>query len=289
MTTQNDGHSCLKSNLLKAKTSGDFKVCLSYNELSDTEAEFVLHVWSNSFDLSSDLQRLQVLDGLNFQHFKSCPHTKGACFYATMGCVMRNPDNVVNGTNETYYNRFEAFADNIQEIFQKMHDLEKLLRKAGLTSNYGDFELREASLSPSGKEKLYLEGDSYDVYKDIKTIVSKAKNEVFIVDAFPDETLFDLYLDSIPVSVEIKFLTKNPQGKFVAVAKLFANKQGRKIDIRENQRIHDRYVFADDECWVIGPSLRGAGNKTSYVVKMEGKDENYAAYSALFNAGKNII
>ena len=38
-------------------------------------------------------------------------------------------------------------------------------------------------------EKIYSSGSQYDLYKDLKNLVQKATIEVFIVDAYPDETL----------------------------------------------------------------------------------------------------
>ncbi len=146
----------------------------------------------------------------------------------------------------------------------------------------------EKKRNKTRKELLYRSGQQYDVYKDLRKIVSNAKKEVFIVDSFPDVSFFDLYIDSIPQKVIIKILTKNPPKNFVAVGKLLS--QQKKITIVDNKNIHDRYIFVDDECWMLGSSIKDAAKRIpTTFVKLEGGKEQYILWDSYFKSGTKLV
>ncbi len=146
----------------------------------------------------------------------------------------------------------------------------------------------EKKINKTRKEILYKSGQQYDVYKGLRKIVSNAKKEVFIVDAYPDASLFDLYIDSIPDKVIIKILTKNPPKSFVSVGKLLP--QQKNITIVDNKNVHDRYIFVDNECWMLGASIKDAAKKKpTTFVKLEGVKEQYKLWNSYFKSGTKIV
>jgi len=120
------------------------------------------------------------------------------------------------------------------------------------------------------EEKAYPKGHAYAFYKDIRDITKNAKNEIFVIDAYVDEELLNLYLEKIPIGVKIRILTKKPQGNFVTVAQKFKIKPKVDFEVRRSNDCHDRLFFIDDKCWVMGQSVRHAGRKPTYLVKIEG-------------------
>ena len=82
-------------------------------------------------------------------------------------------------------------------------------------------------------------------------------------------------------------MTKKPPTKFVTIGKLLSNK--RPIEIRENNQIHDRYIFVDDKCWMLGSSIKDAGNKPTVLVKIEGRDTLYNLMTSAFNNGTKLL
>jgi predicted RNA-binding protein associated with RNAse of E/G family len=44
---------------------------------------------------------------------------------------------------------------------------------------------------------VYEKGQVYDFYKDIREITQTAKNEAFVIDAYPDAEVLDLYLEKL--------------------------------------------------------------------------------------------
>lgn len=153
----------------------------------------------------------------------------------------------------------------------------------------------EENKEKSTREKIYKQGEQYDVYKNLKDIMKKSSNEVFIVDAYPDESLYELYINSIPHSVPVKILTKRPSqkaprsqqdifNKFIAVGKLLS--KNRSIEIKESSQVHDRYIFVDDKCWMLGASIKDAGSmRPTVLVKLDGRNEMYGIWRPLFNSG----
>lgn len=142
----------------------------------------------------------------------------------------------------------------------------------------------EKDFHEEGFEWIYDKGDNYDIYKDIKSIVNKAKKEVFIVDGYPNEDIYHLYLDGIPNSTEIKFLTNRPQGNFLKITQLWIKNPKKKIYIKKGE-IHDRVIFIDNECWILGASIKDAGNKPTYLIKIKNGDKMYSIYSEIFTKG----
>ena len=127
-------------------------------------------------------------------------------------------------------------------------------------------------------EKVYEKGETYAFYKDIKEITQTAKTEIFLIDAFVDEEALDLYLDKIPNEVNIRILTNKPKGNFLTVAKKSKVKPAILFEVRRSDDCHDRLVFVDDACWVMGQSVKDAGRKPTYLVKIDG----YAQFKAVF-------
>ena len=170
--------------------------------------------------------------------------------------------------------------DKTRSLYRELRKIDVILKNKS--------EDKKESARKEPQEKVFDKGQNYDVYKAIKNIVKEAKNEVFIVDAYPDHTIFELYIDEIPNGVQIKILSKEPKGKFVEVATLFSKNLSKKIEIKSN-KIHDRLLFVDDSAWVIGASIKDAGNQPTYLIKMEDKELQYSIYSKLFNEGKSLL
>ncbi len=286
----NDGHTCLSSREVGRKSVGDFNLVLSFNILSQTEGEFVIHVWSNSYDYSPHIQRLELLEKIGFTRFASCSFTGNECYYQVLGKVKRLMVGGEENEMAAYHQRFNQFADKLQEIFDSMRKLDKMLSEAGIKLPYSDMSLRQTDVVENNDVIIINKGEQYNVYKKVNLLVKQAKREVFIVDVYPDESLFELYLDDIPNNVSIKFLTNKPKGKFNSVAALWKSNLKKNIEIKLSDKIHDRLLFVDDECWIIGSSFKDAGKKKpTYIIKFNDKDLMYSIYIDLFNEGNLLI
>jgi hypothetical protein len=284
-----DGHLCVKGDIAKDKSVGDFRTILTYNIISQYKAEFVIHIWTGTYDYSPHIQRLDLLKRLGFREYGECIYTKYKCYYYILGTVDRNRSGIDKfSENQIFHSSFEKFSDNLQNIFEKMRELDIILHNSNIKLPYENMEINRIELKDNRTEMTFDSGQNYDIYKNIKEILKQAKKEILIVDGYPDDTLFELYLDEIPNKIPIKFLTNKPQGKFLTVGSLFKKQPEKIFDVRTND-IHDRAIFVDDEAWIIGASLKDAGNKPTYLLKMKDKNLIYSVYINLFNNGKTLI
>jgi hypothetical protein len=297
---KNEGHIGLSNEKVKEATSGDFKLALSYLKESARTAYFVIHVYSNTFDYSPYLQKSNVrgsdrrknfLERLGFTYYESCNIFGGPCYYKVIEEVPReayNEDLMKHQQRvQMAHRKFDRLASRFGEIFQKMFEVDRILFESG-------FELpwEEEKLSPiihGQEEKVYEKGQIYDFYKDIREITQSAKKEVFLVDAYVNEEALDLYLDKIPSGIKIRILTNKPQGNFITVAQKFKTKPSVDFEVRQNQDCHDRLFFVDNTCWVIGQSIKDAGKKPTYLVRIESHDLFKLVFENLWNASSVLV
>jgi hypothetical protein len=139
------------------------------------------------------------------------------------------------------------------------------------------------------EEKVYEKGETYDFYRDVRDIIETTKTEVFLIDAYVDEEALDLYLDKIPNDVKIRILTNRPQGNFLAVAKKFKVKPKVAFEVRQSKDCHDRLFFIDDACWVTGQSVKDAGKKPTYLVKIESNELFRSVFEKLWGSAPTIV
>ncbi|MGD0978664.1 MAG: hypothetical protein ABR962_05930 [Candidatus Bathyarchaeia archaeon] len=156
----------------------------------------------------------------------------------------------------------------------------------------GKSENKPVNLSPNGhgkEEKVYPQGYAYYAYKDILGILKRAEKEVIIADNYANEELINLYLEKIPNKVRIRVLTKEPRDNFMAVAKKFRIKPTVDFEVRKSTEWHDRWLFVDNECWVTGQSVKDAGTKPTYLVKLDAYDLLKKAFDEVWNKASPII
>lgn len=158
------------------------------------------------------------------------------------------------------------FATCLEELMDNhslsIADIEKLRT---YVINLG-FNIEDKRVVPSSsKEIVTSEGKPYDAFKIIESILLSAKRRIYIIDPHVDHSLFTLYLDCVDKNVEIKILTRNMYDKFEAVAQKFKTQRGN-LEIRL-YNIHDRQILVDDRAWLVGQSLKDAGQKPLNIIE----------------------
>lgn len=104
-------------------------------------------------------------------------------------------------------------------------------------------------------------GSAHDAYVEIRKIIQLTTAEIFIVDSYVDETLWQL-LTNLPASAKIRIMTMQRKGDFALEGRKFAIQHGNKIEVRQTQKYHDRFVVIDSSrVWHLGASIKDAGNK----------------------------
>lgn len=110
---------------------------------------------------------------------------------------------------------------------------------------------------------IFYEGQIYDAYSLLIDILSKAKEEIIIIDNYAGKELFDITRN---INVNIKIYTKNIDN----ISKKKYEKEYSNIEIISTDIFHDRFIIIDNkELYNIGGSLKDIGKKCSSVNKIE--------------------
>jgi hypothetical protein len=143
---------------------------------------------------------------------------------------------------------------------------------------------------PPKEEKIYAPGDQYYLYRDLKDIISKARSEVFIIDPYANEEIFDLYLEKVDEDIAIRFFTKGPSKTLITVILKFANKPSIKFEAKSSSNIHDRVIFIDStDCWVLGQSIKDAAStKPTYLIPVGSLIDMKNLYEDLWSKGNPL-
>jgi hypothetical protein len=306
-----EGHVGLANDKVQEATNGEFFGALSYLKASQKTASFVIHVYSNTFDTSQYLQRSNVrgegqrenfLERLGFTFCASCNILREERCYDKVVEEVGRDDFLVDTSQhmlrvQAINDAFRKFMANLQEIYNLMRKVDQMILEVGFELPWSDLELRPIVYEKG--EKVYEKGQVYDFYTDIREITQQAKAEVFLIDAYPDEDVLNLYLEKIPSGIKIRILTNEPNknntkayrnfANFVAVSKKFKMKPGVAFEVRESQDCHDRLFFVDDSCWVMGQSLKDAGKKPTYLVKIESQQLFRKVFEDLWNQGRTLV
>jgi hypothetical protein len=134
----------------------------------------------------------------------------------------------------------------------------------------------------------YVAGDEYRFYRDLKTIVAFASKELFVIDNFLDTQIFDVYMENVGSSVAVRVLTQKVPDTLKFVAEKFAQRGG--FELRSSNRVHDRVVFADARCWVIGQSIKDAATKKpTYIVEFAAANTMRDIYEQIWASSTSVV
>jgi hypothetical protein len=169
-----------------------------------------------------------------------------------------------------YQNNFLRRLDALGAVVKScLDELELMLPEAGITG-------------------VYESGDEYEFYKDLKMVVGFATKGLFVIDNYLDTQLFDIYMANVGTGVTISVLTNQVGGSLKAVAQKLAGRGS--FELRSSNNVHDRVVFADDRCWVIGQSIKDAARKKpTYIVEHAGAVAMRGIYDAIWAAAISVV
>jgi hypothetical protein len=120
------------------------------------------------------------------------------------------------------------------------------------------------------KSPVYVikSGQNFTAIKLFEEFLSQLKGEEILlcdphisnVTLFPFSNLKDKFKS-------MKILTTNiyDHEKFESYKKKMSKELGVQIEIRTNQKIHDRFIICGDKCWTIGSSIKDLGNKDATI------------------------
>ena len=113
---------------------------------------------------------------------------------------------------------------------------------------------------------LFYEGQIYDAYSLLMDILSKAKEEVIIIDNYAGKELLDIIKD---ISIDIKIVSSNID----STLKKKYESQYSNVTFINNNTFHDRFIIIDrKELYNSGASFKDLGKKCFSLNKIEDKE-----------------
>ena len=150
--------------------------------------------------------------------------------------------------------RIQSLEQQVSEQGMQIRDLKQKV----------DFFVR-SSLPPV--EGIFYDGQIFDAYVQIASLIKQAKQSVILIDNYIDETTLTLLSKrNSNVSATIYTRQLNQQQQLDVQRH---NQQYPPIAINVCQRNHDRFLIIDNMVYLFGASLKDAGKKLFAYIKMQ--------------------
>ena len=124
----------------------------------------------------------------------------------------------------------------------------------------------------SQKQGIFFDGQIYDAYSFIATLIRKAKTRIILIDNYIDDTVLAL-LDKRAAGVDAKIYTTKMSNK-LQLDNTKHNTQYPSITIKTFSMAHDRFLIVDNEVYLIGASIKDLGKKWFGFTLMENTNAN---------------
>jgi hypothetical protein len=148
--------------------------------------------------------------------------------------------------------------------------LERLEYRVTETERKIDFFVKTALPPIQG---VFYDGQIFDAYKFISDLIKVAKKTVILIDNYIDESVLML-LSKRATNVDAIIYTARISSQLQLDLQKH-NAQYQPIIANVLTRVHDRFLFIDDEVYHIGASLKDLGKKLFAFSKMELKTQAF--------------
>ena len=150
------------------------------------------------------------------------------------------------------------------QLFQRLDRLEyqQIENTRQIEHLFAKFE--ETSLNK--KPMVFFDGQIFDAYECICTLIRRAKSRIVLIDNYIDDTvltMLDKRLKDVTATIFTKTISKQLN---LDVAK--HNSQYPLIEVQLFSKSHDRFLIIDNQVYLIGASLKDLGKKWFCIVPM---------------------
>jgi hypothetical protein len=152
----------------------------------------------------------------------------------------------------------------INDIEEELKEHKKLLKRH---EEKIDFFVR-SSLPPV--EGIFFEGQVFDAYSFVASLIRKARQRIVLIDNYIDDTVLTL-LDKRGNGVNATIHTYQISKQLELDIKKH-NAQYAPITIKVFKKAHDRFLIIDNDVYLIGASLKDLGKKWFGFTLMEHTD-----------------
>ena len=153
------------------------------------------------------------------------------------------------------------FIANNALLFEKVSDIElKQLEYQKSTDEKFDKVFQYIEDHAESEQKIFFDGQIYDAFSLITSIIQKATKEIILIDGYVDvDTLNILAKKNIGVDVKIYTYASAPLTNRDAAN---FNAQYPTLTVKKTQVFHDRFIILDGKtAYHIGASIKDAGKK----------------------------
>lgn len=164
------------------------------------------------------------------------------------------------------------FIINNAQLFQKIDSVERRQLKHEMETDE-KFEivfdaLQKDKIDP--KQGIFFDGQIFDAHKFISDLIRKAEKSILLIDNYVDDSVLSLFTKR-KKDVNVTIFTANLSKALITDLKKF-NAQYPKIEVKEFNHSHDRFMIIDDEdVYHFGASLKDLGKKWFAFSKFETK------------------
>ena len=150
---------------------------------------------------------------------------------------------------------------NLQDVRIELGAQDK---RISLLEEKVDFFVR-SSLPPV--EGIFFDGQIFDAYVQIVSLIKQAKRSIILIDNYIDETTLTM-LSKRDASVSATIYTRQLSNQQQLDIERH-NQQYPPITVNLCHRNHDRFLIIDDVVYLFGASLKDAGKKLFAYIKMK--------------------
>ena len=162
-------------------------------------------------------------------------------------------------------------ASNAQ-VFQRLEVIEhhQLEMSSHLTKNDHQIaeifkRLDQENATPT--QGIFFDGQIFDAYTFVSDLIRSAKKSIVLFDNYVDDTVLTMLDKRKPKVTATIYTQKVKQQLSLDLAK--HNAQYQPIDVKQYDRVHDRYLCIDNTVYHIGASLKDLGKRWFSFNKME--------------------
>ena len=117
------------------------------------------------------------------------------------------------------------------------------------------------------KQGIYFDGEIFDAYVFVSSLIKEAKEKIVLIDNYIDESVLALFSKNITVELFIYTANINKQLK-LDIQKY--NTQYKNLQIQKINNFHDRFLIIDDMVYHFGASLKDLAKKSFAFSQLSG-------------------
>lgn len=171
----------------------------------------------------------------------------------------------VSSLNATKFRQWanKVLKDHLLKGYSFNQRLESLEQRVSLTENKIDFFVKTA-LPPV--EGIFYDGNMLEPFSFVNNLIRSAQKRIILIDNHIDETVL-LRLAERKKGIKTTIYTKQLSPSF-KLALQQHNHHYEKIEVKQFDKSHDRFLIIDDSVYHIGASIKDLGKKWFAFCKM---------------------